>query len=129
MPLKIILILIIINFVNCGNSNNNYHSHKRKLPLIIKHPKNFTISNETTSLVFDCELDKSNTTKARVSWFKDGLRLVPDEKKYHLLANNSLLVSLVNIEEDHGIYYCKAQNNYGSVVSNNATVGVTCKFD
>ena len=121
--MQLLIFIIILNFVNCSN---NYDS-KKNTPIIIKHPKNVKISNETSSILLECGVE-SKDAKFNVTWYKDGFKLKSDNKKYRIFSNNSLFISFVNIEHDHGVYNCKAQNYYGHVVSNNATVAVTCKL-
>ena len=70
------------------------------------------------NVFLECEIDDQ---ESNVTWFKDALQLDYNEK-YQLLQNKNLLISKLNLKHDLGVYYCKAENNYGYVFSNNATI-------
>lgn len=70
--------------------------------------------------------------QVNITWLKDG-QPINDAKHYHVLRNDSLFFKRVvhkpqRSRSDEGIYQCKAQDSYGTIVSRRAHLQVASKY-
>ena len=64
-----------------------------------------------------------------VTWFKDGVKLVADNRMTFGNVNSTWSLTIVNLRGgDGGLYTCGATNYVGSVTSRPGTLDVYCKF-
>lgn len=81
------------------------------------------IANQNISI--PCEV--SATPTAIVTWYKDSLLLSNADQRFQM-AEHNLIITFIQANYS-GVFYCKAENKYGEVRSEKATVVVYCESD
>lgn len=97
-------------------------------PRIVEHPKDgYVAKNEPATL--NCKAE--GNPKPVVTWYRNGRKVVTSEQdpsSHRLLLDDQLfflrIIHNKNNKPDIGVYYCKATNIHGSVVSRNATLEI-----
>lgn len=94
------------------------------MPTIRKHPSN-TYAALGKSVTLTCDYE-SGTTGATVVWFQDGSPVITqfdNPASYKSVSGGDLLFLKLS-QADVGWYFCNITNQYGSAVSNNATLEI-----
>ncbi|XP_064595276.1 roundabout homolog 1-like isoform X2 [Liolophura sinensis] len=102
-------------------------------PRIVEHPKDgYVAKNEPATL--NCKAE--GNPKPVVTWYRNGRKVVTSEQdpsSHRLLLDDQLfflrIIHNKNNKPDIGVYYCKATNIHGSVVSRNATLEIAVLRD
>uniref|UniRef100_A0A914XWH9 Ig-like domain-containing protein n=1 Tax=Panagrolaimus superbus TaxID=310955 RepID=A0A914XWH9_9BILA len=82
-------------------------------PGISKKPLN-KITQETSDVEFDCEINSESNPKPLINWYKNGEKLIPSE---YFVVDSGKLRILGLVKDDQGIYQCIADNEAGSIQS------------
>lgn len=96
-------------------------------PKIEQNPNSITV-NVSDPVTLECRA--SGEPKPKISWFKDGAQLsTAQSAKYTLIHDSSLFIFSASLgkgnKSDSGVYYCKAENQFGMAMSSNATLTIT----
>ena len=95
------------------------------LVLIIHQPENVSVSEgQTATLTMQAE----GSTPITYQWQKDSNDL-SDGGRISGATTDTLQISDVNKAADEGVYRCVVENNYGSVISDGATLTVTTSLN
>jgi roundabout axon guidance receptor 2 len=95
-----------------------------KAPIIIEHPTD-SIQPRDHPYTLNCKAE--GTPEPKIEWFKDGKKLAVEPSRQMLLPSGDLLllsVSNSKRENDGGLYWCEARNEFGMARSRNATLRV-----
>ena len=92
-------------------------------PQFVSQPSNVTVA-PAANTTLECSVTGSPTPS--ISWYKDGLQLMPDSRRQQQ-SSGSLLISNVQ-NSDIGRYHCIATNTAGSIQSLTAVLQVACKW-
>lgn len=90
------------------------------LPEIKEGPHDIEVSWGGTA-VFTCKVQDDATVS--IHWMRDEKEVLPDEKKYKILDNGSLMVQNT-VENDGGYYECMVKSSDGEVKSRPARMVV-----
>ena len=94
-------------------------------PKIFKPPVS-QIKNETQDINVSCILE--GKPRPVVTWFKDGVKLVTDNRMTFVNVNSTWYLTIVNLRRgDGGLYTCEATNYVGTEMSRPGTLDVYCK--
>jgi hypothetical protein len=114
----------------------------KQLPKIEQHP-NGIIVNVSDPVTLECRA--SGEPKPKITWYKDGqpLSIVmrnndspssggsSSTTKYTLIHESNLFIFSAMLgkgnKSDTGVYYCRADNEHGYAISQNANLIITCE--
>ncbi|XP_035219506.1 neogenin-like, partial [Stegodyphus dumicola] len=94
--------------------NTDYNELNRLSPHFIAKPPNTTVVTRGSHLTLDCAAN--GIPQPRITWLKDGttVDLADLDSRYRIVGSGSLYIENV-VEEDTGIYMCRAENAEDSV--------------
>ncbi|XP_050301684.1 peroxidasin isoform X2 [Anthonomus grandis grandis] len=104
-----------------GMAHKHFHCEP---PKIVENPEDIQITIGGTA-IFKCSVQSDE--EPSIVWMKENEELIPDNKKYKLMDNGTLMIQ--NTEETDGGYYeCFAKNPEGEVRSRPARMVVDNGF-
>ena len=141
---KAFTILLLPLFLLIGTSLGDADSTAKRVPKIEQHPNSVTV-NVSDPVTLECRA--SGSPKPRITWFKDNQPLnVIDRNespldsalnpaasnKYTLIHDSNLFIFSAALgkgnKSDTGVYHCRAENELGYAISQNANLIITCKL-